>query len=476
MMTLYKTHSIVCDAPREAVYGIIAGSERWPEIFEPCIAVDVVARDTDFEEIEITALVNGQPMRWRSRRRLSPEVFGIDSELVKPMPLVKTMQTCWRVAEVNAVQSVLILDHAYEICDDVSGLVPGVDTRAEATDYIGRAIDSNSTTELRNIKGAAERAHKPVVERYSHHTTHSVLCHASARAVYAVIADVGKWPQLFDSCQSAVVVESKDAVERIKIEARQNGKIISWMTERHYMPQALRIDFTLPEPMPFLTAMAGQWRVVCLGAERALLTVARSFDIRPPAAGQDQPTPAQILEFFDENAATEMQAIKSCVEHGDAAFTALKTRHFLPFSPDRIYALLADVTHWPDTLPHCSGIEVLYDDGCHQEFVMSIAGNGGAERFRSIRTCDDRTLSITYFQPEPPAVLTRHQGSWRVRPVPGGAEVIAEHAIRLDLARCAQSFGTEDVAVLKRQVKERIAAAGKTTIDACAVRLSAEGQ
>src|SRR4051794_30847456 len=156
-MRYNASHSVVCNAPRARVYALISRSSDWPAIFEPCEAVNVLEAGDGFEQIEITARVNGTPMTWQSRRRFLPDVFGIESTLVRPMKLVRAMTTSWRVAHINNEQCLLILEHEYDLDEEIAGQVDGVNTRREAERFIDTAIDTNSRTELGNIKQAVER-------------------------------------------------------------------------------------------------------------------------------------------------------------------------------------------------------------------------------------------------------------------------------------------------------------------------------
>lgn len=176
-------HSIVCNVPPARVYELIRRSVEWPQVFEPCQKVVLIEEGPQHEHIEITALVNGVAMTWRSQRRFQPEVFAIESRLLPPMPLVRSMTTSWRVVPVNHEQSLLLLEHDYELLDDVAGLVEGVTTREQAEQFIARAIDTNSTTELGNIKAAVERQTVKGEVRLDRQARHSIVCAAPAAAV-----------------------------------------------------------------------------------------------------------------------------------------------------------------------------------------------------------------------------------------------------------------------------------------------------
>lgn len=464
------SHSILCAAPPPIVYRIITDSERWPALFEPCLEVRALNRSDEGEEIEVAAMVNGTPTRWRSQRRFLPEILGVDSIALVPMPLVRSMRTQWRIVPANAAQCALVLDHEFEVLDDVAGLVEGVATRDAAAAYIARAIAANSTRELADIRDAAEAEACIAPEAADTlRRTRAIVCEASAAQVYAAIAETANWPLLFDACTSATVIGGEAGEQRVRIEALQGGKTISWITRRTLRPEIHRIDFVLETPMPFLAAMHGQWRVTPLAPERTLLSVARCFALRE---GPDLPPPAEALRFLDDNAEAEMLAIRALVEQGDAAFTLVRSRQTIPFAPDRVYRALAGLRRWPEMLPHCIGLEILHDDGVGQEFVMRVAGG---ERFRSVRTCDRQALAISYFQPQPPLLLAAHQGSWRVRAALGGCEVIAEHRLRIDSARCAERFGEDDLVRNKARVREMVAANSLATIRACAAWLERGG-
>lgn len=473
-----QSSSIVCNAGQAAVYAVICDSQRWPDLFEPCQAVEAIARDADGEHIRLTALVGGHPMQWESKRTFRREIFGIDTQVVKPMALVASMATTWRVIALNGVQCLLVLEHDYSLVDDVAGLVPGVTTRAEAEAFVAGAIHANTTKELGNIRDAVEGRRQAADGVRT--TSHSITCAAPADKVYAIIADAANWPKIFDACVSAVAEPRDGNRELVHIEALQNGQVIGWDTLRTYHDNILRIDFHLPVPMPFLAEMSGQWRVIPVGEDRCVLNVTRRFvlldDVRGIRAGVETREQAAdiVNRFIDDNAAGEMLAVKSFVERDDASFSAFNARYTLPYPPEQVYDVLSNVRDWPQVLPHCDGVKVIYDDAVNQEFVMDIATAHGQEQFRSIRRCDRDALAISYFQPVPPVLLSSHSGRWLVRPQGSGTELVSEHQVHLNAARCAEQFGDTDVRRNKQRIRELIQKNSKATADACARWLAGE--
>lgn len=468
------SHSILCNARRDRVFELIRRSVDWPQVFEPCLSVNVLETALNFERIEVSARVGGLAMSWESSRRFIPEVCGIDSTLIRPMKLVRAMTASWRVLHVNAEQCLLLLEHAYDLETEIAGQVEGVESAADAQRFIEAAIDANSRTELGNIKAAVEVEREfaaPVA--LDQHSSFSVVCEAPADSVYAVVRDTSLWPRIFDACLSATRLEGEAAQETVRIEALQEGRRVAWNTQRTYFDAIRRIDYYLPVPMPFLAAMRGQWRVVPLGAQRCLLTVDRHWrlldDVRGVREGVETVAEASAIfdAFVNDNARAEMQAISHYVKGDREPCIAFTNTHDLPFPPGAVYEVLANIAAWPDVLPHCEAIEVMYDDTSYQEFSMRVRTPRGSESFRSIRRCDADGLTITYFQPNPPAVLRSHQGSWQVRSHGGGTRITTRHSVQLDAGECAASFGDTDPRLHKERVKSLLTTNSGATVAAC---------
>jgi ribosome-associated toxin RatA of RatAB toxin-antitoxin module len=468
------SHSVTCNATADRVYDLIRQTRDWPQVLEPCEAVTVLEEGENFEHVEISARVNGELMTWRSRRRLLPEVFGVEATIDEPMKLVEAMRTNWRVVELNAEQSVVILEHEYDLSADVVGQVAGVSTADEAARFIESAIDRNSAVELGNIKAAAERAVAASSGR-DFHLRHSVVCAAQPDIVYDMIRSTETWPRIFDACLSAAPVSSDETGELVRIEAIQDGQQVSWDTRRRYFDEIRRVDYHLPIPMPFLESMQGQWRVVPLGADRCLLTVDRSWRILPDVtgirAGVDTVAQAAALVrgFVDRNAQAEMDAIKAFVEDKTDTFTSVTSRFPMSFPPDQVFAALADVSAWSETnVLSRSSLDVLYDDRQHQEFIVRADAPHGVKHIRVVRRRDAETLTVDDFLPEPPAVLQRDQASWQVHGDGAGSVLIAKRRVVLDSQAGAKAFGTDDLRAQKAQIREILEAQNRMVAEGCA--------
>ncbi len=465
----HASHSVVCNAPAATVHDLISRTSEWPRLLGPCEAVTVLESDGPTELVEITARLQGVGMSWQSRRTVRPEVLGVDAELVRPMPLVASMRTTWRVVAVNDEQCVLLLEHDYRLCDDITGLVDGVHTRAEAARFIAASIDVNSERELADFKAAAERAGAPSGRDRA--LRHSIVCAAPADEVYAVVRNAANWPLIFDACVAATRVGGDDTTELVRIDALQDGATISWETRRHYTDAIRRIEYELPVPMPFLESMSGQWRVIPLTADRCLLTVDRRWrlladvtGIRPGVNTVDQA--AEVVDgFVDGNAEAEMLAIRDFAENRSAALATVVVRATLPHPPDEVLAALFPLVGTADLLTGRPAGTVRYQDAVHDELVAQPRGEAA---LRVVRTRDERSLSIDVCQPGPPRGIAARWGRWRVRATPGGSEVVARQSARVDAGALAAAADRADVPEKKRRLRELLERDSRATLDACA--------
>ncbi|NNG38502.1 hypothetical protein HJ588_04330 [Flexivirga sp. ID2601S] len=80
--------------------------------------------------------------------------------------------------------------------------------------------------------------------------------------------------------------------------------------------------------------------------------------------------------------------------------------------------LFWDVRAWHEIWSGIDSVEVLYDDGVHQEFTMTVYRGGVTETVRTIRYRHP-TGDIEFFTPECPPGMEQHSGYWMFHEVPG---------------------------------------------------------
>lgn len=77
----------------------------------------------------------------------------------------------------------------------------------------------------------------------------------------------------------------------------------------------------------------------------------------------------------------------------------------------RVYDAFRDLDYWCKVLPDVVAVETLYDDGAHQEFLMTVERPKGQETIRGARFCV-QNQQIELFQPNPPPGFSRMVGRW----------------------------------------------------------------
>ncbi|MCA2693156.1 MAG: SRPBCC family protein [Microcystis sp. M015S2] len=90
-----------------------------------------------------------------------------------------------------------------------------------------------------------------------------------------------------------------------------------------------------------------------------------------------------------------------------------------------VFNAFADLENWKRVLPDVLGVDILYDDGCHQEFLMTVERPKGAEMIRGIRFCQPND-HIELFQPVPPPGFQSMTGRWTFQEQQDKVTVTAE--------------------------------------------------
>ena len=76
-----------------------------------------------------------------------------------------------------------------------------------------------------------------------------------------------------------------------------------------------------------------------------------------------------------------------------------------------VAALFWDIAAWHAIWLKIDDVEVLYDDGVHQEFLMGVQRDGRREDVRTIRYRRSDG-NIDFFSPRPPPTMSIHNGAW----------------------------------------------------------------
>lgn len=80
---------------------------------------------------------------------------------------------------------------------------------------------------------------------------------------------------------------------------------------------------------------------------------------------------------------------------------------------EKVRRVLWDVKSWSQFWSPLHKVDILYDDGSHQDFAMFLEWQKEDTSIRTVRFLDDQG-NITFFSPQPPPPMAVHQGVWQL--------------------------------------------------------------
>lgn len=269
---------------------------------------------------------------------------------------------------------------------------------------------------------------------------HEIVVGADADAVYRLIADVGRWPELFPPTVHVEHVERTDREERIQVWATANGQAKTWTSRRSLDPDARVIEFRQERSQPPVAAMAGTWIVEPApagGARVRLLHTYRAVD--------DDPGSLEWIDrAVDRNSRSELAALRAGAERAAGGADGVLTfEDVVPIAGTAVdvYDFINEAQRWPERLPHVARVSLREDTPGLQVLTMDTrAKDGSVHTTESIRVAFPHH-KIVYKQVKLPALLTLHTGEWRFRERPGGVDATSRHTIAIDPDKMALVLG-----------------------------------
>ncbi|SDZ29349.1 aromatase [Amycolatopsis xylanica] len=267
---------------------------------------------------------------------------------------------------------------------------------------------------------------------------HEITVAAPAVDIYAFLADVTRWPTVFEPTVHASVLERSGNVERIRLWATANGSPRTWTSRRVLDPAGLRVEFRQEVPRAPIASMGGAWVIEPLSAGSSRVRLLHDYE------AIDQSGIAWIDQAVDRNSHKELAALKTFAEGTVApVHTFADTVHIKGSAAD-VYAFINEADRWPERLPHVDRVALTEDIPGLQLLEMDTrAPNGSVHTTSSVRVTFPKL--IVYKQTLLPALLSLHTGQWQIREVDDGVQVTSEHSVSvhdpatLDQVRAALS-------------------------------------
>jgi ribosome-associated toxin RatA of RatAB toxin-antitoxin module len=248
--SLHLEHSITVGAPADTVYQVLADATDWPQLFRPTVHVEQLESTGSSERLQIWALANDTVKTWTSRRTLDPAARHITFRQEVSAPPVASMGGEWRAVATASGTTELTLTHDFTAVDD----------DAESLDWIRRATDSNSETELANIKAVAESW--PQRDELIFSFADSIMIDGPLAKAYGFLYEAGDWPKRLPHVDRLDLREDTDGIQRMSMDTRAaNGSVHTTESIRVCFPGDARIVYKQLVMPPLLTAHVGEWRL-----------------------------------------------------------------------------------------------------------------------------------------------------------------------------------------------------------------------
>lgn len=270
-------------------------------------------------------------------------------------------------------------------------------------------------------------------------TEHKIDIAAPAERVYALIADVGKWPLVFPPTVHAECVEKDGNSELIRLWATANGAAKTWTSRRQHDPERMSVSFRQERSQHPVGGMGGEWVVEPVSESECHVRLLHDFF----AASDDPADLDWISQAVDRNSASELNALKRSAElAGPDQLITFDDTVTVDGSAKDVYDFLNEAQLWSQRLPHVSRVVLEEETPGLQILEMDTSTKDGkVHTTRSVRVCQPST-SIVYKQIVLPALMTLHTGRWLIEDRNGaGVSVTSRHTVQINTANIASVLG-----------------------------------
>jgi aromatase len=296
-------------------------------------------------------------------------------------------------------------------------------------------------------------------------TEHEVHVGAPAERVYALIADVGKWPEIFPPTVHAECVDKDGNSELIRIWATANATAKTWTSRRQHDPERMSVSFRQERSQHPVGGMGGKWVVEPVSESECRVRLLHDFF----AASDDPADLDWISQAVDRNSTSELHALKTSAElAGPDQLITFADTMTVDGSAKDVYDFLNEAQLWPQRLPHVARVSLEEETPGLQILEMDTSTkDGSVHTTRSVRVCRPST-SIVYKQVVMPALMTLHTGRWLLEERDGaGVSVTSRHTVGINTARIADVLGAgADVLTAQETVRKALSGNSLTTLRA----------
>ncbi|MYS89687.1 MULTISPECIES: aromatase/cyclase [Streptomyces] len=294
-----------------------------------------------------------------------------------------------------------------------------------------------------------------------HRTEHSLTIAAPADELYAVVADVTRWPAVFEPTVAVRHLERVGRTERFQIWAEVNGRVVTWRSTRVLDGDRRVIIFHQEHSAPPFARMSGAWffRASADGSTEVVLR--HRFAVADPGALAD------AERALEANSTRELNALAGVVASGhpvDEVTFSFTDTMVLERPVEETYAFVEHAERWERTLPHVTRVVLEEPAPGVQHLEMDTAVDGTSHTTRSVRICRQPGW-IAYKQRVTPPLLAGHSGEWIFESHPEGTLAVARHTVTLRPEAIPRLLGPgASVADARAHVREALGRNSRATL------------
>lgn len=252
-----------------------------------------------------------------------------------------------------------------------------------------------------------------------------ITINAPREIVYRHLQSVQQWPRLLPHVEAIEVIYDDGLYQEFFMTVRgEDGSRTKVRSVRKC--DETGISFFQVDPPRFLDYHSGGWSFRQNEAGQCVVTtyhqwrVNRQAAVVYPETGGLSPQD-QVKKLLRDHARFALTSWKQILEGGEMT---VRDQIVIAAPMAQVYDTFADLQQWRAAIPDVRDVKVLYDDGAHQEFRMTVDRPNGPETVRGFRYLDG-SEQIELFQPQPPPGFKRMRGLWSFHQRGEKTEVVA---------------------------------------------------
>lgn len=244
--TVHETlHEIDVDAPAGAVFDLIADAPSWPVHFPPSVHVERLEGDDRRERLRIWATANGEIKRWTSRRVLERERLRVTYHQEKSQDPVRSMSGEWQLQPLGEQRTRVSFTHRFTAVDD----------SPEQVEWIRRAIDTNTSSELAALRAGVEDADPRLTFTFDD----TLRIDGSAKDAYEFVRAADRWTERLPHVARVALTEDSPNEQILEMDTRTaEGDTHTTCSIRLCFP-AERIVYKQIQTPALMAAHTGEW-------------------------------------------------------------------------------------------------------------------------------------------------------------------------------------------------------------------------